>query len=78
MASTGISAAGVAGTTEVQGGIVVRPAYIAILFLAIAALLFALSSRKSETDISRRVRRRTAIIFGVVGAGLLVLDLTGA
>jgi hypothetical protein len=58
-----------------------RPAFVSILFLVIAGILFVLSSRPGKTGqapspIARRVRRRTASIFALVALGLLVLDLT--
>ena len=58
-----------------------RPAYVAILFLVIAGILFVFSSRPGKTGteptaIARRVRRRTASIFVAVALGLLILDLT--
>lgn len=58
-----------------------RPAYVAILFLVIAGILFVFSSRPGKTGqapspIARRVRRRTASIFALVAFGLLFLDLT--
>ena len=58
-----------------------RPAYVAILFLVIAGILFVFSSRPGKTGaeptaIARRVRRRTASSFALVALGLLILDLT--
>jgi hypothetical protein len=58
-----------------------RPAFVSILFLVIAGILFVLSSRPGKTGqapspIARRVRRRTASIFVAVAIGLLILDLT--
>ena len=58
-----------------------RPAYIAVLFLIIAGILFVFSSRtgksgQASSEITRRVRRRTASIFVAVAVGLLILDLT--
>lgn len=56
-----------------------RPAFVAILFLLIGAVLIGLSLRATaakggQTPIAARVRRRTGGIFVVVAAGLLLLD----
>jgi hypothetical protein len=58
-----------------------RPAYVSILFLIIAGVLFVFSSRpgkkgQAPSAIARRARRRTASIFVAVAVGLLILDLS--
>ncbi len=57
-----------------------RPAFVALLFLAIGLVLLGFSYYKAgkpggPTVIASRVRRRTGAIFALVAAGLLILDL---
>lgn len=57
-----------------------RPAFVAILFLAIGVLLVCLTYYRAgkpdgPSTIARRVRRRTGAVFIAVAAGLFILDL---
>lgn len=59
---------------------VMRPGYVAMLFLLIGLILFGFARYKpgrdnGPTEISRRIRQRTGVIFLAVATMLLIFDV---